>query len=373
MKRRSILLLAAALLALALLTVTASAARYLKGDVNNDGEITAADARLSLRASVRLEPYTDDSPEFAAADADGDHELTPGDARMILRASVHLEELADTGMLVKKTNDYSIELLDWDWDLDEMNNPYVSVYFLVENTSDKDEDFFFSPWAVNGYMTPLSFCTDGQTILPPGRRKILTSIVTGDETSPDYSLTPAVLLEFEANVATVANDGEDYHIIGTDHFTAGIPVTDGPIRYEAPYADRAFTVANNSFRYFQLDSTLRNWYGQNEELDVTFLYQNLSAETQMVEVEITAVNGISTLDEYGMGIRSSFPVFAGCYAQPLAMLYYDFMEPERSLAPLNVVGVTPEQIQNVSYILRVIDEANGEEIYHSDETLLKIK
>ena len=63
------------------------------GDVNGDGQITAADARLALRASVGLENYAAGSREALACDADGDAELTAADARLILRAAVGLEKL----------------------------------------------------------------------------------------------------------------------------------------------------------------------------------------------------------------------------------------------------------------------------------------
>ena len=67
------------------------AAGDLPGDVNLDGSVTPEDARLALRASVKLE--TLDDAAFKNADVNGDGVITPEDARRILRASVHLEEL----------------------------------------------------------------------------------------------------------------------------------------------------------------------------------------------------------------------------------------------------------------------------------------
>ena len=68
------------------------------GDVDGDGELTSADARLSLRASVGLEKdIVKGSAAYAAADADGDGEVTSGDARLILRASVGLEDASQFG------------------------------------------------------------------------------------------------------------------------------------------------------------------------------------------------------------------------------------------------------------------------------------
>lgn len=60
------------------------------GDINSDGVITAADARLVLRASVELENLN--NWQTLAANVDGG-KITASDARMILRASVGLEAL----------------------------------------------------------------------------------------------------------------------------------------------------------------------------------------------------------------------------------------------------------------------------------------
>lgn len=64
---------------------------YILGDVDMNGEIKAADARLALRASVGLEPLSDIQKKAADADKNGD--IKAADARLILRASVGLEEL----------------------------------------------------------------------------------------------------------------------------------------------------------------------------------------------------------------------------------------------------------------------------------------
>ena len=61
----------------------------IKGDVNGDGKITAADARKALRASARLENLNE--KEKSAADINGDGKVTADDARTILRKSARLE------------------------------------------------------------------------------------------------------------------------------------------------------------------------------------------------------------------------------------------------------------------------------------------
>ena len=64
---------------------------YTPGDVDGDGKVTSGDARLALRASVKLENYAPGSAPFLAADADGSGAIESSDARTILRVSVKLE------------------------------------------------------------------------------------------------------------------------------------------------------------------------------------------------------------------------------------------------------------------------------------------
>lgn len=63
------------------------------GDIDEDGKVTSADARLALRAAVGLEDISSGSGAFTAADADKDGKITSADARLILRAAVGLEQL----------------------------------------------------------------------------------------------------------------------------------------------------------------------------------------------------------------------------------------------------------------------------------------
>ena len=59
-----------------------------KGDPDADGEITVADALITLRVAARLTPET---PELiAACDVDGDEEITVADALVMLRVAAGL-------------------------------------------------------------------------------------------------------------------------------------------------------------------------------------------------------------------------------------------------------------------------------------------
>lgn len=90
MKKR-ILAIILAILTLVPFAMPVNAADRMLGDVDGDGKITAADARLALRASVSLEKL--DAEAFTAADADKDTKISASDARLILRGSVGLERL----------------------------------------------------------------------------------------------------------------------------------------------------------------------------------------------------------------------------------------------------------------------------------------
>ncbi|MCD7827621.1 MAG: dockerin type I domain-containing protein [Clostridiales bacterium] len=58
-------------------------------DVDGNGKITAADARLTLRAAAQLD--TLEGVYAIAADFDADSTIKPSDARMILRVAAKLE------------------------------------------------------------------------------------------------------------------------------------------------------------------------------------------------------------------------------------------------------------------------------------------
>lgn len=66
---------------------------YLPGDADMNGSLEAADARLTLRASLKLDKIEEGSTAFKAADVDGNGILEASDARSILRASLKLETL----------------------------------------------------------------------------------------------------------------------------------------------------------------------------------------------------------------------------------------------------------------------------------------
>lgn len=63
----------------------------VKGDIDGNGKIDAADARFALRTAVNLEKPNDWQKN--ACDVDGERGVTSSDARLMLRAAVELETL----------------------------------------------------------------------------------------------------------------------------------------------------------------------------------------------------------------------------------------------------------------------------------------
>ena len=61
---------------------------YTPGDVNQDGKVTASDARLALRYSAKLQMLT--NAQMKAADANADGKVTAADARILLRYAAGL-------------------------------------------------------------------------------------------------------------------------------------------------------------------------------------------------------------------------------------------------------------------------------------------
>ena len=95
MKKLFCLILSTVLLCSMGLYAFAADAGFALGDVDGNGKVQSADARLALRASVGLEKYKKGSKAFTAADVDRNDRIGSDDARIILRASVGLEKLND--------------------------------------------------------------------------------------------------------------------------------------------------------------------------------------------------------------------------------------------------------------------------------------
>ncbi len=77
---------------LILITSISAFAAYL-GDINNDGSVSAADARIILRHSAKIESIADE--KISIADVDKNGNVNAADARLALRMSAKLDELIE--------------------------------------------------------------------------------------------------------------------------------------------------------------------------------------------------------------------------------------------------------------------------------------
>ena len=89
---KKVLVIVMAILILASFSAFSSALSPRKGDVDNDGIVTASDARFILRYSVGLgeEDGVINKENFTNADIDCNRVIEPEDARLVLRSSVGL-------------------------------------------------------------------------------------------------------------------------------------------------------------------------------------------------------------------------------------------------------------------------------------------
>ena len=121
-KKTAALFLAACLTAACF---TASASAYLMGDLNWDGILSPEDARLALRAAVKLDVIEKNWANFDVADVDRNGEIEPSDARHILRASVKLENLED---LIRGDLDWIFQH-NAEWWKDYRNKALCDAYY----------------------------------------------------------------------------------------------------------------------------------------------------------------------------------------------------------------------------------------------------
>ena len=130
------------------------------GDIDADGNITAGDARLALRAAVGLESLT--AAQKARADADADGSVTAADARLILRVAVDLSEVSSDGKRIVDKLTAADKLRKFVISNGEINSSgqYGCFATYEINGYDVEAVYFYIP----GNVTPLGvavYCENG--------------------------------------------------------------------------------------------------------------------------------------------------------------------------------------------------------------------
>ncbi len=140
---------------------------YLLGDVNGDGRVTSADARLILRCAVQLDSLSG-TPRLLA-DLNRDNCITSADARLALRIAVNLEE---SSTIVVTTPDASTE-------------PSETVPSVTEPPTTEPPET--EPPATEPPAT------EPPTTEPPGTEPTVIEPPTTDPTTPEPTTEPSVV------------------------------------------------------------------------------------------------------------------------------------------------------------------------------------
>ena len=375
MKKHGILLLACVLTAMLLFTLTASADYYYypMGDVDSDGAVSSADARIVLRASVQLDPIAEEDDAFYFGDVDYDGRLTSADARLILRASVGLEELLEFGTIVESTPAFRLGMNHWEWNVDDDGDPYVDIIFVAQNTSDQVQEYNFFDWGVNEYMVETYFppyIEEDYFILNPGEWNYMVERCYCLVLPPDYSIAPTGQIAFTYSVENRKESGGWYEweqiAYGTRWFY------DESLSeyafYTPPYPDRAFPVTKQDCRYMSLDRYLADTYYPDDTLVNRLFFQNTSNRDQSVSITLEAVNGRSALisQEEGYPVNY-FTVYAG-YSSILTLELPTNPDDPYSTWTLDRLGIDPKDVYSLRYTVRVYDYETGDLIVSTTTT-----
>jgi|GEM_PF-1193950 len=126
------------------------------GDVDNKGDVTAADARLVLRYCAKLESFN--SKQLDAADVDRDGYVTPLDARAILRIAAGLDMSTNIDLTYRSDSDADKEIRDaiktYNIAATKIKKNEVQKNAKVEQTINTKADISLS-WALKLFLRSL--------------------------------------------------------------------------------------------------------------------------------------------------------------------------------------------------------------------------
>lgn len=124
------------------------------GDVDNKGDVTAADARLVLRYCAKLESFNSD--QLKAADVDMDGDVTPLDARAILRIAAGLDMSVNIDLTYRSDDDQAIKeaIKAYNTAAKKIKSRDVLKNATVEQTINTKADISLS-WALKLFLRSL--------------------------------------------------------------------------------------------------------------------------------------------------------------------------------------------------------------------------
>ena len=345
--------LAAATLLFTVFTFSASAAQ--KGDVDGDGQITAGDARLTLRLAVGLDYCDDESDTFHTADINADHMITAADARLILRTAVELEYHPDDTIFLALTDDYSIQFENFYWDEDG-----IWYTLLIDNKTDMELEVLFFDDNANGFVFNqyLSSVT-----LDPYEISYVDYYIITDDAPAGYEGTPFsyVVIDYMVFGRSLYSDDSSY--LGEDVIFVYSGDYNGS--YYPPYDESAYFYADPDFRIMLYNSSVT----YNEDFDtfqLRLMARNDSGQNLHFSIYVTDINGIEISDDqFDTGMYYSiYSNNSGYLDYPLEYYYNHDYE-----SILNNYGIQPDEIDSFGFQLNVYDDDWN--LIYSDNWLLQ--
>lgn len=355
MKRNVALLLIFALcFTLFLLPVNADIVT-LRGNIDYEGGVTAADARTVLRMAVEL----DDKPEtwtydFLVADVDNDGKITAADARLILRAAVGLEMISDHPYLpLTVLDEKGVRIL-----LTHIEQDFAGTYFdfTVENRTDHTVDVLVGEPSVNGYLPDAS---DLELPVVAPHETAEGSLLLADHWLDEYTFLPGRIdsLGFFLQVYDLDDvDGGIPRTLYDGRKTVKVPgtvVIDMPDEY--PYFEYLWETDEAGFRFVVMNS----YVDLDADSRVTALHLNLACKNKGDKPLLFSVGNVR-IDGASVGTLWARTVYPGTFTKSnFTVTDYD----------LFLAGLDPNGVDEMTFTLEVLDPVTMVTVFSRDYTV----
>lgn len=159
MKNKLISAILSVLLICSAASILSFAGNVQLGDVNKDDKINAADARLALRISAKLETVDDEA--MTAADVNYDGTVNAADARLILRVSAKLDSFPEA----PESDSDATEPDVTEPDVTEPDTGVIAEsYPEIINTFISGKYYIDGAFVDGDEITPIKMATDGTNV-----------------------------------------------------------------------------------------------------------------------------------------------------------------------------------------------------------------
>ena len=273
-------------------------------------------------------------------------------------------EDGDEHLVVTSNDDFNIEFESAEYD----EKGVLRVRLGLINKVNQPLCFYLYDFEINGMMLSDVFYRAEDNLVDAYKTRVVTVVMSDDNTPKDYRFSPLGDCLFS------------YSVWAWDPY-AGMPMQEidygeadfyyesrrDQMRYVPSYGADFYDYSCADFRFGFYGAEVESWDDPDDTYALYFFYQNRASYEQIVVFEITAVNGISVLDEKGDGYEKQFTVYPGCSAVPDVYLFYDFTGEYDML--LDSIGVRPNDVKRVDYKLYVWDYDNERTVYSDTWTI----